>query len=361
MAEREEAFAGYSALLAAARSRSPRSPRLVAIEARLVASGLDAAAELRRLRRLAELADARRSSVHVLLQAACAWDLHLLDRIGVWQRRAGPHVAGWLGAAGELEVLAAFAGVRHDEPGWAFAEIAEDADRLTAGALGHPLLAASARVANDVEIGPVGSPGRFLLVTGSNMSGKSTLLRAIGVNAILAQAGAPVCATAWRSPPLAVETSGRIDDSLAEGVSFFLAELSRLREIVDRASRPRGPGAPRVLFLLDELLRGTNSEERRTAVATVVARLLDEGAIGALSTHDLELATHPAIAGRFVAVHFRDELVESHAGPRLEFDYRLRDGLATTTNALVLLRLVGLGPRGTERSGAQPPASPEPA
>jgi hypothetical protein len=357
MAAREGAFAGYAALLRLSTGREPRTARLRAIAARVAASGLDAATELDRLHRLAELSDARRSSLHALLQAACAWDLLLLDRIGTWQRRAGRHVGDWLSAVGELEVLSAFAGLRFDEPSWAYAEIDPAADRLLARGLAHPLLAADVRVANDVEIGPLaapGSPGRFLLVTGSNMSGKSTLLRAVGVNAILAEAGAPVCAAAYRSPPLRVETSGRIDDSLAEGVSFFLAELARLKRIVERAADPEGP---RVLFLLDELLRGTNSEERRQAVATIVSRLLDEGAIGALSTHDLELAALPALAGRFRAVHFRDELEEGATGPKLTFDYLLREGLATTTNALVLLRLVGLGPpTGAGRAG-QPQAS----
>lgn len=339
MAAREGAFSGYAALLAVAANRRFEAPALGSISGRLAASGLAASVELRRLHRLSELADARHSSVHALLQATCAWDVLLLARVGAWQRRAGPHVGDWLAAAGELELLAAFAGVRFDQPDWAVATIDPAADRLIASGLGHPLLADGARVANDVEIGP---RGRFLLVTGSNMSGKSTLLRAIGVNAILAQAGAPVCAGSFRMPPLRVETSGRIDDSLAEGVSFFLAELHRLKEIVARAEERAGP---RVLFLLDELLRGTNSEERRVAVATIVARLLDEGALGALSTHDLELAAVAELAGRFRAVHFRDSLEEGPAGPALSFDYRLRDGLATTTNALVLLRLVGLGPR----------------
>jgi hypothetical protein len=342
MAAREGAFAGYAALLRVAASRRFEAPRLASISGRLAASGLDAACELGRLHRLAELADARRSSVHALLQAACAWDVLLLARIGRWQRRNGSHVADWLAAAGELETLAAFAGIRFDQPEWATPEVGASADRLAATDLGHPLLAHTSRVGNDVEIGPVGHPGRFLLVTGSNMSGKSTLLRAVGVNAILAQAGAPVCAASFRMPPLAVETSGRIDDSLAEGVSFFLAELRRLKEIVERAAAAGAAGAPRVLFLLDELLRGTNSEERRVAVATIVDRLLATGAIGAVSTHDLELALMPALAGRFSPVHFRDSYEEGAGGPELSFDYRLRPGLATTTNALVLLRLVGL-------------------
>ncbi|MEO7795398.1 MAG: hypothetical protein ABIV06_11560, partial [Thermoanaerobaculia bacterium] len=270
LSAREGAFAAYAGLLRAIAVRRFSSPGLLAVQARLAASGLDAAGELARLHRLSELSDVRHSSVHTLLQAAMAWDLLLLERVAAWQRRAGRFVAEWLGAAGEIEVLGAFGGVHFDHPDWTFATIDPAAEDLTAAGLGHPLLPDSARVGNDVVIGP---RGRLLLVTGSNMSGKSTLLRAIGVNALLAQAGAPVCATAFSMPPLAVETSGRIDDSLVEGVSFFLAELQRLQQIVARASTSGGD-APRVLFLLDEILRGTNSEERRVAVAKIVERLL---------------------------------------------------------------------------------------
>ncbi len=348
LSAREGAFSGYAELLRLMAARDFAAPGLTAIGARLAASGLDAAAELRRLHRLSELSDVRHSSVHTLLQAAMAWDLLLLERVAAWQRRAGRFAAEWLAAAGELEVLGAFAGVRFDHPEWAFADIDPAADCLAASGLGHPLLPDDARVGNDVEVGP---RGRLLLVTGSNMSGKSTLLRAIGVNAVLAHAGAPVCAASLRMPPLAVETSGRIDDSLVEGVSFFLAELQRLQEIVAHAAAAQSSGSPRVLFLLDEILRGTNSEERRIAVAKIVERLLASGAIGAVSTHDLEIARVPEVAARLRAVHFRETIeAGSQPGeaPVMRFDYRLRAGIATTTNALVLLRLVGLdGPAGT--------------
>lgn len=343
LAVREGAFSAYAGLLRLASNRRFTAARLVGLRARLEASGLDPANELARLHRLVELSEVRRSSLHALLQSFLAWDLLLLERLCVWQRRAGRHAGDWLAASGELEVLAAFSGVRFDQPSWAFAELDPDADRLTASDLGHPLLSEAARVGNDVEVGP---SSRLLLVTGSNMSGKSTLLRALGVNAILGQAGSPVCAAALRMPLLRVETSGRIDDSLLEGVSFFLAELRRLEEIVRLASPPRAksarPEAPRLLFLLDEILRGTNSEERRIAVGRIVERLLDSGAIGAVSTHDLEIARVPELRERLHCVHLRETVEERPEGPAMQFDYRLREGLATTTNALVLLRLVGL-------------------
>jgi len=172
------------------------------------------------------------------------------------------------------------------------------------------------------------------------MSGKSTLLRAIGINAVLAQAGGPVCATAFRMPPVTLATSILVEDSLAEGVSFFMAELQRIQKIVAAADRSAGTGRP-VLYLLDEVLRGTNSYERQVAVRRVVLHLLRHGALGAVSTHDLQLAEVPELAAVCVPVHFRETL---HPGgdPPMTFDYVMRPGVATTVNALKLMELVGL-------------------
>jgi DNA mismatch repair ATPase MutS len=190
-----------------------------------------------------------------------------------------------------------------------------------------------------VRLGP---PGTFLLVTGSNMSGKSTLLRAVGLNAVLAQAGAPVCATRLRMPPLDVHTSIRVQDSLARGVSYFMAELERLKQIVDAAHRVRDDGSGTLLFLLDEILHGTNTAERRIAATRVIRHLIDTGAIGAATTHDLELADAPALASAARLVHFSETFEDVAGASTLHFDYRLRAGLATSTNALALMRIVGL-------------------
>ena len=160
-------------------------------------------------------------------------------------------------------------------------------------------------MANDVEIGPAGS---FLLVTGSNMSGKSTLLRAIGVNAVLAQAGAPVCAERLSMPPVVLATSMRIRDSLEDGVSFYMAELMRLKEIVDLARDGDPQNGRTLLYLLDEILLGTNSKERHIAVVRVLQHLLHRGAIGAISTHDLDLAASESLAGACRCVHFCETL-----------------------------------------------------
>jgi DNA mismatch repair ATPase MutS len=250
---------------------------------------------------------------------------------------------------GEWETLSALATLAHDHPDWAYPTFATDgAVELKGNALGHPLIPPSECVRNDVSVGP---PGTFLFVTGSNMSGKSTLLRALGTNAVLAAAGAPVCAASLRLPPVRVYTSMRIEDSLEEGISLFMAELLRIKQVVEAAASTDGAGRP-VLYLIDEILHGTNTAERRIAARGVVRHLLGSGAIGAVSSHDLTLAEAPEIESAAQAVHFREEVGSADdAGAVLTFDFKLREGVATTRNALKLLEAVGLGELGVEAEG----------
>jgi DNA mismatch repair ATPase MutS len=179
------------------------------------------------------------------------------------------------------------------------------------------------------------------MVTGSNMSGKSTLLRAVGLNVVLAQAGAPVCAERLRMPPLRPCTSIRVQDSLEAGVSYFMAALERLKLVVVTARSARD-GGPRVLYLLDEVLQGTNTAERQVAVRRVLRLLLDLPTIGVVTTHDLELAACDELAAACHPVHFTEGVEQDGEGVRLVFDYRLQPGIATSRNALKLLRSVGL-------------------
>jgi hypothetical protein len=350
---REGMFSEYPELLAVAAAARFDAPALRQLSARLQQTGAAADQQLARLRRLMHLADLRFSLAHVPVFLVTMWDVHVLAALERWQRAAGPSVRDWLTAVGELEALCALATLAHDQPAWAFAEIVPPGDGdpdtavLDADALGHPLLGDDVRVTNDVRVGP---PGTFMFVTGSNMSGKSTLLRALGTNVVLAQAGAPCCARRLRIPPLEVHTSIRVQDSLARGVSYFMAELQRLKQIVDAAQQVRDDRSATLLFLLDEILHGTNTAERRIAARRVIRHLVDSGAIGAVTTHDLELAEEPALAPRAQLVHFEESFeddVDADApgttiGGTLSFDYRLRDGLATSTNALQLMRLVGL-------------------
>lgn len=304
---------------------------------RLEVGGRTAHVEIRSLRRILDMADARFSMLYLPLAAILLWDVHVLRHLEGWQARSGPAVRGWMEALGEMDAVFALAALSFDHPAWCWPVLTESDPVLEGTNLGHPLLDPRSCVGNDVRIGP---PGSFLLVTGSNMSGKSTLLRALGLNVVLARAGGPVCASSFRLPPLDMATSMRVEDSLERGVSFFMAELRRLRALVDRAelATPERP----LLYLIDEMLQGTNSAERQVAARSILRRLLGLHAIGAVTSHDLQLADTEDLRGRAVLAHFRERVGAGERAP-LSFDYRLRPGIATSTNALRLLALMGLG------------------
>jgi ABC-type multidrug transport system fused ATPase/permease subunit len=335
----------YAGMFARWEGLDVSADRLVALRAALSPDGASASAVLTRLGRLIDVADLRWSHLpHVFVHSLTGWDLHVACALERWRARAGHRIAPWFEALAELDALATVAGLAHDEPGWVDPVIDPRADTLTADGLAHPLLAAGVRVANAVEVGP---PGTVLAITGSNMSGKSTLLRALGLNVVLAQMGSPVCATRLTLPPVRLATSIRIADSLAEGVSYFMSALLRIREVVEAAELPRAAAGPRVLYLLDEVLQGTNSEERQIAIRHIVRHLVRCDAIGALTTHDLRLVEAPEFIAHARHVHFTEHITEqtTEAGfaPLMTFDYTLRPGPATSRNALALVRLVGLG------------------
>ena len=248
-------------------------------------------------------------------------------------RQNGPALAGWIAAAGEFEALASLSGYAFEHPNDILPEIADTGRLFAAEALAHPLIPAARVVANDVRLDDA---TRVLLVSGSNMSGKSTLLRTVGIAAVLAQAGAPVRATRLRMSPLALGATLRVQDSLQEGRSRFFAEITRLRAIVDLTAGPTP-----VLFLLDELLAGTNSHDRRVGAAAVVKGLAARGAIGLVTTHDLALADLANDLGVGAAnVHFSDTFQNGE----ITFDYRMRPGVVQTSNALELMKAVGILP-----------------
>ena len=333
----ERSLPGVSAMLALVCRERWKATMLQGVQARMRAGG-DAPTIIATLARRSQWAVLRDVPLlHFPVQAFTLWDFHVLFLIERWRAQHGPKVRGWLDALGEIDATAVLSRVRADEPDWAMPAIDGAAQSLVATALAHPLIADDRRVANDVSVGPKAS---ILLVTGSNMSGKSTLLRAVGVNAVLAQAGAPVCATAFRMPVVDLYTSIRIQDSLEHGLSYFMASLARLKTIVDAADR--AAGARPLLYLLDELLQGTNSAERGIAVLAVVRHLLDANTIGMMTTHDLALASQPPLSSAGRLVHFTEQV---RADGSMTFDYKLRPGLATSTNALRLMQLIGIEPR----------------
>ncbi len=291
--------------------------------------------------------------VYLPLQAFGLWDVRVLRRLERWQASYGERSRVWFETLGEMEALLSLAAVRDEYPDWAMPcwSGRDEPARLEATAIGHPLLREEERVGNDVAVGP---PGTFLLITGSNMSGKSTMLRSIGLNVALAAAGGPVCASRFRLPTLEMATSIRVSDDLSQGVSFYMAELHRLKAVVDQAHRVAEADDRVLLFLLDEILQGTNSRERQIAVTQVLRTLASAGAIGAITTHDLELADEPALRDAATTVHFRETIETDADGiERMTFDYRMREGVSPTTNALRLLAMVGLGGGDDDQAAAR--------
>ena len=330
----------YTALLRFVSEQRFETPRGLAIQARLETDESPAFRQMKKLERIASFSDLRRSTMmHLPIQMMTLLDFHLLDCMERWQMRVGPEVEGWLEALGEFEALIGLATLAHDNPSYSFPEVlGPDRPRFQARGLGHPLLDPSTCVTNDVDLG---EPGTFLLVTGSNMSGKSSLLRSIGLNAALAGAGGAVYAESLTLTPFVLGTRFRVVDSVSDGVSFFMAELKRLKQIVTRAQR-RSSNGPPLLFLLDEILQGTNIVERRLAVAAVLQHLIRLDCLGAVSSHDLTLAEAEGLADHVRPVYFTESFREGQHGREMYFDYILRPGLAPTTNALELLRMVGL-------------------
>jgi MutS domain V len=319
-------------LLERLENESFRAPLLQRMQAELKASGLVASEEIDRLRRLVARLDWQRNLLFTPIAMAILWGAQVAMAIERWRRRSGPHIRAWIAEVGEFEALFALAGYSYEHPANRFPELKElDGGWFEAIGLCHPLLPESQCVPNDLRLG---GELRLLIVSGSNMSGKSTLLRSVGLNTVLAWAGAPVCATRLVLSPLTVGASIRVQDSLQDGRSRFYAEITRLREIVNLATQPRT-----VLFLIDELLSGTNSHDRRIGAGAIVRTLIDRGAIGMITTHDLALA-HIAddLSGRAANVHFADTFEHG----RLHFDYRLSPGVVERSNALDLMRSVGL-------------------
>ncbi|HEV2687838.1 MAG TPA: hypothetical protein VGV35_04765 [Bryobacteraceae bacterium] len=308
------------------------APLLEALRARLAASGLVASVKISHLRSLVARMDWQRNIFFAPIAMATLWGAQVAMAIERWRKISGPHVREWIATAGEFEALFALAGYSFEHPSDPFPELAPvDGGWFDAAGLGHPLMDETHCVRNDLKLG---GELRLLIVSGSNMSGKSTLLRAVGLNSVLAWAGAPVRATRLSISPLRLGASIRVLDSLQDGRSRFYTEITRLREIVGMS----GQSIP-ALFLMDELLSGTNSHDRRIGASAIVRTLVDRGAIGIITTHDLALA-HIAddLRGRAINVHFADTLENS----RLHFDYRLQPGVVERSNALDLMRSVGL-------------------
>lgn len=306
-------------------------PYLQARQADLVSAATTASRSMARLNKIVSWSESRQNLIVRALDVPLMYSLQVAFIAERWRRLHGSAVRQWLHVVGEFEALISIANYSYEHPSDPFPEFVAGAASLQGTGIGHPLIPQGTCVRNDVSLS---EHARVLLISGSNMSGKSTLLRALGVNVVLAMAGAPVRATTLRLTPLQVGASIRINDSLQDGSSRFYAEITRLRKLFDLA----GGDLP-LLFLLDELLQGTNSQDRLIGAEGVISALVNGGAIGLVSTHDLALTQmNGRIGGRLANFHFQEEFADG----RMRFDYKLREGVVTKSNGLALMRSIGL-------------------
>jgi hypothetical protein len=319
-------------VLARVERHSFHAARLQSLQAELLSHQIAGSHAIACLRTIVGFIDSRHNTMVRIVDVPLMYSVQVAFRAERWRQAHGHAVRSWLRVIGEIEALICLATYSYEHPDDPFPQFVQGCAALFEGIdIGHPLVAAGKCVRNDVRL----SDGkRVFLVSGSNMSGKSTLLRTVGINAVLAMAGAPVRARSLRLTPLHVGACIRINDSLQEGSSRFYAEITRLRALFDVAG-----GGPSLLFLLDELLQGTNSNDRRIGAEGIVRALLNRGAIGLVSTHDLALADMGgSLNGQLSNVHFQEEFENG----RMCFDYKLRAGLVTKSNGLALMRSIGL-------------------
>jgi DNA mismatch repair ATPase MutS len=307
------------------------SPMLVRLRSELDTDGKPPSRQIARLSRLIQILDSLKNQFFAPIAFVLLIPTQLALAIEGWRRHAGAKIPQWLDAVAEIEALSSLASYAYEHPRDPFPRLVEGEALFEGESLGHPLIAESRSVRNDVRLG---AEPRALIVSGSNMSGKSTLMRTVGANVVLALAGAPVRARRLRLSPLAVGASIHILDSLQTGASRFYAEITRLRQIVELTN-----GDLPLLFLLDEILSGTNSHDRLIGAEAVVRGLVERSAIGLVTTHDLALTRIvESLNGRGANVHFEDHLENG----RMVFDYRMQPGVVRRSNALELMRSVGL-------------------
>jgi len=320
-----------SSLLARLEHEQFTSPRLLLLKQQLSSHTIPGSKAIARLKTIVQYIDSRDNLFVRLLDKPLLYSVQVAYAAEAWRRAHGQAVNAWLSVVGEIEALLSIAAYSYEHPADPFPEFVEGQPTFHAEELGHPLIPVAKCVRNTVSIS---GKTRALLISGSNMSGKSTLMRAVGINTVLAMAGAPVRAERLQLTPLHVGASILVNDSLQEGSSRFYAEITRLRHICDLADE-----RPPVLFLLDELLQGTNSKDRLIGAEAVVGELIDSGAIGIISTHDLALTDMQRSGeGRLRNMHLQDEIEDG----RMKFDFKLRDGVVTKSNGVELMRLIGL-------------------
>ncbi len=320
----------YSSLLSLIENEEFKNSRLSELKGKLTGGNGSASASLKKLEGIANAVDLKTSTVlYFILNCIFLWDYHCVFALEEWKSRYGKHIREWLETVGRFEAISSLAAIRLMYPDWAFPTITERGMRFAAEEMGHPLIKKDVCVRNDFEIS-----GGACIITGSNMSGKTTLLRTVGISLVLAYAGAPVFARRLECPVLDLFTSMRIRDDLNSGISTFYAELLRVKMIIEHSQKE----IP-MIYLIDEIFMGTNSLDRTTGARSVLKNLGKSWIIGMISTHDFELCELEQENGAGIKnYHFTEKYIDNE----IRFDYRLYPGRSTTTNARYLMRMVGI-------------------
>jgi uncharacterized membrane protein (DUF485 family) len=320
----------YSRMIKLLEKERFNSSYLKELQGRLINQNKEnASVQLHQLDKIVGAISHRHHQIYLIINILLLWDYQCLIALEGWLKKSGDSLGKWIEAIGEVEAIASLAVISYDHPDWAMPTITGESLALSAEEMGHPLLTGD-RISNDLRFVP---PVRILLITGSNMSGKSTLLRTAGINLVLAYTGAPVCARKFTCSLMGIYTCMRVSDNLEKNISSFYAELLRIKVIVRAAEEGR-----EIFFLLDEIFKGTNSTDRHTGAKVLVNKLSREKALGLVSTHDLELGALEEENNKIKNFHFR----EYYEGEQLRFDYQLRPGLSTTRNAIYLMKMAGI-------------------
>lgn len=329
----KDAILTFQKLLTRIEKENFESKHLSELKASLVDSnGNYASKQMNELAFIVDMMSFRYSPIiYFLLNVIFLLDYHCMVDLEKWKKKSGYSVRTWLTVIGKVEELSSLTTIRFDHPNWCEPEFSHSKNHLSAKNMGHPLLSSTARVSNDLTIKGSGS---ILLITGSNMSGKSTLLRTVGLNVVMAYLGAPVCANEFQCSMMDIYTSMRLNDNLEKKISSFYAELLRIKTIIQAASTENS-----ILFLLDEIFRGTNSKDRHLGAKSVIKKLSKIGAVGLVSTHDLEMSELEIDKDIKVEnYHFSERYVNN----QIVFDYKLHAGVSKTTNAIYLMKMVGI-------------------
>ncbi|MBP1761285.1 MAG: mismatch repair protein MutS domain protein, partial [Firmicutes bacterium] len=323
----------FQKLLAMIEKENFKSGYLAGLTSNLIGTnGNHASKQIDKLSSIADMMNFRYGQLfYFLIDVLFLFDYHCMFALEKWKKQSGKNIRPWITVIGSFEEISSLAIIRYDNPDWCFPQFTDAKQNLAAVNMGHPLLPSDVRVCNNLKIKGIGN---VLLITGSNMSGKSTLLRTVGVNLVLAYTGSPVCANDFTCSIMDIYTAMRVNDNLEKKISSFYAELLRIKTIVQAAEKNCS-----ILFLLDEIFKGTNSRDRHIGASVVIKKLSKMGAAGLVSTHDLELGELESDKDFDIEnYHFS----ESYVNNQIVFDYKLRTGVSKTTNALYLMRMVGI-------------------